>query len=249
MTGSGKTGLGIVLLEEALAQGRAGADPRPEGRHGQPRPHLPRPLGGELPALDRRVGRPRRRPDARRVRRRRRPSSGSAASPARASTPSGSRRSATRPSVTLYTPGSEAGVPLNVIGSLQAPTLSWETDEETIRDEIEGTVSSLLGLVGIEADPLGSREHVLLSNLLEHNWRAGHRPRPRHADRADPAAAAAQARRLRDRRVPAPDGAERARRPAERARRVAVVRRLGPRARRSTPPCCSAPRTAGRAPP
>ena len=75
--------------------------------------------------------------------------------------------------VTLYTPGSEAGVPLNVIGSLQAPTLSWETDEETIRDEIEGTVSSLLGLVGIEADPLGSREHVLLSNLLEHSWRAG----------------------------------------------------------------------------
>ncbi|NUT55157.1 MAG: hypothetical protein HOQ03_04145, partial [Thermoleophilia bacterium] len=75
--------------------------------------------------------------------------------------------------VTLYTPGSEAGVPLNVIGSLRAPTLSWQTDEETIRDEIEGTVTSLLGLVGIEADPLGSREHVLLSNLLEHNWRAG----------------------------------------------------------------------------
>ena len=64
-------------------------------------------------------------------------------------------------------------MPLNVIGSLKAPTLSWETDEETIRDEIEGTVSSLLGLIGIEADPLGSREHVLLSNLLEHNWRAG----------------------------------------------------------------------------
>ena len=64
-------------------------------------------------------------------------------------------------------------MPLNVIGSLKAPALSWETDEETIRDEIEGTVSSLLGLVGIEADPLGSREHVLLSNLLEHNWRAG----------------------------------------------------------------------------
>ena len=75
--------------------------------------------------------------------------------------------------MTLYTPGSEAGVPLNVIGSLRAPALSWETDEEAIRDEIEGTVSSLLGLVGIEADPLGSREHVLLSNLLEHNWRAG----------------------------------------------------------------------------
>src|SRR4029079_18219120 len=69
--------------------------------------------------------------------------------------------------VTLYTPRSESGVPLNalrlprdaeavvplnVIGSLQAPKLSWDSDEETIRDEIEGTVSSLLGLVGIEAD-------------------------------------------------------------------------------------------------
>ncbi len=75
--------------------------------------------------------------------------------------------------VTLYTPGSEAGVPLNVIGSLEAPALSWEENEETIRDEIEGTVSSLLGLVGIDADPLGSREHVLLANLFEHSWRAG----------------------------------------------------------------------------
>ena len=75
--------------------------------------------------------------------------------------------------VTLYTPGSEAGVPLNVIGSLDAPTLSWAEEEETIRDEIEGTVTSLLGLVGIDADPLGSREHVLIANLLEHSWRAG----------------------------------------------------------------------------
>ena len=63
-------------------------------------------------------------------------------------------------------------MPLNVIGSLDAPAPPWEEDEE-IRDEIEGTVSSLLGLVGIDADPLGSREHVLLANLLEHNQRGG----------------------------------------------------------------------------
>jgi hypothetical protein len=73
----------------------------------------------------------------------------------------------------IYTPGSESGVPLNVVGSLQAPTLSWESEAETLRDEIEGTVTSLLGLVGIETDPLSSREHVLLSNLIEHAWRAG----------------------------------------------------------------------------
>ena len=71
------------------------------------------------------------------------------------------------PSSTIYTPGSQAGVPLNIVGSLQAPPLSWETEAETLRDEIEGTVMSLLGLVGIEADPLASREHVLLSNLVE----------------------------------------------------------------------------------
>jgi hypothetical protein len=75
--------------------------------------------------------------------------------------------------VTVYTPGSTAGVPLNVIGSLKAPPLSWDTDAEALRDEIEGTVTSLLALVGIAADPLASREHVLLSNLVEHAWRAG----------------------------------------------------------------------------
>jgi Helicase HerA, central domain len=73
----------------------------------------------------------------------------------------------------VYTPGSEAGIPLNVVGSLKAPALSWDSEAETLRDEIEGTVTSLLGLVGIEADPLSSREHVLLANLIENAWRAG----------------------------------------------------------------------------
>jgi hypothetical protein len=75
--------------------------------------------------------------------------------------------------VTIYTPGSTAGVPLNVIGSLRAPQLSWDTEAETLRDEIQGTVTGLLALVGIAGDPLASREHVLLSNLIEHAWREG----------------------------------------------------------------------------
>jgi Helicase HerA, central domain len=74
---------------------------------------------------------------------------------------------------TIYTPGSTAGVPLNVVGSLRAPTLSWDTEAETLRDEIEGLVTSLLTLAGIQAAPLSSREHVLLSNLIENAWRAG----------------------------------------------------------------------------
>ena len=75
--------------------------------------------------------------------------------------------------VTVYTPGSGAGEPLNVIGSLRAPALSWEDESEALRDEIEGTVTGLLDLVGIKSDPLSSREHVLLANLVEHAWRAG----------------------------------------------------------------------------
>ncbi len=75
--------------------------------------------------------------------------------------------------MTIYTPGSTAGVPLNIVGSLKSPSLSWDTDAEALRDEIEGTVTSLLALVGIAADPLSSREHVLLSNLIENAWRGG----------------------------------------------------------------------------
>src|SRR5690606_23905463 len=71
---------------------------------------------------------------------------------------------------TIYTPGSQAGVPLNIVGSLQAPTTD---DAEIIADEIEGYVSGLLALVGIDADPLSSREHILLSNVIHHVWGQG----------------------------------------------------------------------------
>jgi len=72
---------------------------------------------------------------------------------------------------TIYTPGSQSGVPVNIVGSLQVP--EDMSDAEVIGDEIEGYVSGLLGLVGIEADPLSSREHILLSNLINHSWSAG----------------------------------------------------------------------------
>jgi hypothetical protein len=48
----------------------------------------------------------------------------------------------------VYTPGSAAGVPLNVVGSFHAPPLSWDSDAETLRDEIEGTVTSCSGWSG-----------------------------------------------------------------------------------------------------
>ena len=137
--------------------------------------------------------------------------------------------------MTVYTPGSTAGVPLDVIGSLRAPTLSWETEAETLRDEIEGTVTSLLSLVGIAADPLSSREHVLLSNLVEHAWRAGRDLDLGTLIGRSQTAADPQARRLRSRPVLPAEGSHRARAAAERARRVPAVRRVGRRTRRSTP--------------
>ena len=74
---------------------------------------------------------------------------------------------------TIYTPGSESGVPLSVLQSFDAPDLSWDDDAESLREAISSTVSALLGLIGIEADPVQSREHILLSNLLERAWRNG----------------------------------------------------------------------------
>jgi hypothetical protein len=73
----------------------------------------------------------------------------------------------------IFTPGSEAGVPLNVLQSLDAPAVPFDSAEEDLRDEIGGIVAGLLGLLRIDADPLQSREAILLSNLIEDGWRAG----------------------------------------------------------------------------
>lgn len=74
---------------------------------------------------------------------------------------------------TIYTPGSDAGVPVSILHSFDAPDLSWDDDEELIREQISATASALLGLVGIQADPVRSREHILLANILESSWRDG----------------------------------------------------------------------------
>lgn len=71
----------------------------------------------------------------------------------------------------IYTPGSSAGRPLRVLESFDPP--NDESDVDWQRDQIMGAVSSLLALVGIEPDPVSSKEHILLSNLLSHAWDEG----------------------------------------------------------------------------
>lgn len=75
--------------------------------------------------------------------------------------------------VAIYTPGSEAGIPLSVLRSFRAPPAETVDDAELWRDRVEAAVSGLLALVGIAADPMRSREHVLLSQLLDGAWREG----------------------------------------------------------------------------
>ena len=74
----------------------------------------------------------------------------------------------------IYTPGSTAGTPVNIVSSFAAPELPWEENSEVLRERINSTVTALLGLIGMtDIDPLRSREHILLSNLIETAWIKG----------------------------------------------------------------------------
>ncbi len=75
--------------------------------------------------------------------------------------------------LTVYTPGSTAGLPVSILSSLDVPEPKVMEDAEAFAERIETTVSSLLSLVGIDADPIQSSEHILLSNIFSHAWRAG----------------------------------------------------------------------------
>ena len=164
MTGSGKTGLGIVLLEEALTAGVPTLILDPKGDMGNlllTFPNLaPDDFAPWVPAGQ----------DA----------AGVAdtwtkglADWSVAPTEIATLRTGHRMSV--YTPGSTAGIPLNIIGSLAPPTNSTggTPDLEAIHDEVESLVQGLLGLVGVTSDPLSGREHVLMANIIELAWAAG----------------------------------------------------------------------------
>jgi hypothetical protein len=73
----------------------------------------------------------------------------------------------------IYTPGSDAGVGLSVMNSFTAPEQSARDDREMMRDRVTATASSLLALAGIDADPIQSREHALVANILDTAWKQG----------------------------------------------------------------------------
>lgn len=75
--------------------------------------------------------------------------------------------------IAIYTPGSNAGLSLSVLRSFTAPPKAVLDNAELLRERIQASVSGLLALVGIEGDPLRSREHILLANILDRAWRAG----------------------------------------------------------------------------
>ncbi len=170
MTGSGKTGLGVVLIEEALSAGVPTLLIDPKGDLTNlcltfptlaPTDFEPWVNGGDAQKAGKTVAE-------------------FAAAQATSWTEglagwgiTAERVAALRQKAgfTIYTPGSTGGVGLNIVGSLAAPT--GVTDPEILGDEIDGFVSGLLGLVGVDADPLTSREHILLSNLVMNEWCAG----------------------------------------------------------------------------
>src|SRR5262245_33850185 len=159
MTGSGKTGLGVVLMEEALLAGVPTLVLDPKGDLGnllltfpdlRPEDFAPWVEGGDPAAVARdwAAG-----------------LAGWGIGPERIA----ALRDAAE--FVIYTPGSTAGVPLNLVGGLSRPREG--ADAETVADEIEGFVSGLLTMVGIDSDPLAGREHILLSNLIDSAWAAG----------------------------------------------------------------------------
>lgn len=75
--------------------------------------------------------------------------------------------------INIYTPGSTSGIPLKVLQSFSAPPAALVEDSDAFRDRVLSTVSGLLALLGIDADPIRSREHILLSNIIDQAWRGG----------------------------------------------------------------------------
>jgi len=173
MTGSGKTGLGIIMLEEAALQGIPAIIIDPKGDLPNLLLHFPDLLPEDFqPWVDKDAAR------------REGVSVEEAAEKASnlwrnglASYGTDKRHiEALRDSVqySVYTPGSDAGTPVSILASLSAPDIPWEGNREILREKISSTVTAILGLVGMRnIDPVQAKEHILLSNIFEEAWKVG----------------------------------------------------------------------------
>lgn len=173
MTGSGKTGLCVTLLEEAALQGIPAIIIDPKGDLTNLLLHFPDLLPTDFePWLDpdtiRRAGKTIK--DA---------SVETAATWKKGLTDWGLGREqilALKNAVdfSIFTPGSTAGQQVDILSSFQAPEMPWSENTEILREKISSLVTALLGLVGItNIDSLKSREHILLSNIIETAWSKG----------------------------------------------------------------------------
>ncbi|MBN2047010.1 MAG: DUF87 domain-containing protein [Anaerolineaceae bacterium] len=173
MTGSGKTGLGVGILEEAALNHLPALILDPKGDLGNLLLHFPDLTGEQLaPWVDPQTA----------------SRKGVSVEAFAAETaqfwsegmakwgigPEQVQRLKDSVQFAVYTPGSSAGIPINILSSFEAPKGDWETNREIYRERIASTVTAILGLVGMhDIDPLRSREHILLSNLFEHAWQQG----------------------------------------------------------------------------
>lgn len=169
MTGSGKTGLGIGMLEEAAMDHVPVIAIDPKGDLGN--------LLLTFPALDAASFRPW-------VNVRQAAESGQTADEyAEAQAASwkkglaqwgqdGARIAKLRESVDLaiYTPGSTAGIPISALQSFAAPAAALRDDADAHRERVQATATGILSLLKIDADPVTSREHILVSLILDHAW-------------------------------------------------------------------------------
>ncbi|MEL7626913.1 MAG: DUF87 domain-containing protein [Anaerolineaceae bacterium] len=173
MTGSGKTGMGIILLEEAALKGIPAILIDPKGDLTNHLLHFPDFLPSDFaPWVD--VDAAKR--DGQTVEQ--------AAEAAAASWKKGTERAgidrermvrlSNAVDYAIYTPGSDSGISISILSSLKAPAIDWEENKEMLRETISSTVTALLGLVGFkDIDPVRSREHILMSNIFEYAWSNG----------------------------------------------------------------------------
>ena len=172
MTGSGKTGLCLSLLEEAAIDGIPAICIDPKGDLGNLALAFPDLKAGDFrPWVDASAAvAAGRTPDQYAADTARRWKKGLAEwdqDPARVGL---YKRSA---EVTIYTPGSDAGVPLTVLKSFAAPPEAVREDAELFREKVSASAAGLLSLIGLDPDPVAGRDHILLSNVLDHAWRGG----------------------------------------------------------------------------